>query len=257
MSKRNFIAIILLSVLLAASSSDIYSNDGYARRYDLLYRDLINWKTYGYRARLFEINNVSQGALELSGNSLSMAVLGEGFFKVKKNDRIYYTRNGNFSINEFSQIVNNDGYFLVLDKNPPKDFSASGIKVAGNVLRIPGINNRNNFEEQIVLYNISAAESDGVYFSADKAEADNKSRIRGFVLETSTTNILNTLIEMKFILGSIAKDDNRFKCTNTKLGIIDISIANVLSKKANDLPDCYDPFFDYFKYLDRLYSVQY
>lgn len=48
----------------------------------------------------------TQGSLETSENSLDMAIDGDGFFIVNDNGASYYTRAGNFSIDQEGYIVN-------------------------------------------------------------------------------------------------------------------------------------------------------
>jgi len=54
-----------------------------------------------------------QGNFVQTGNSLDMAVQGNGFFQVLRPDgNLAYTRNGQFQVNEQGQVVTNDGYQL-------------------------------------------------------------------------------------------------------------------------------------------------
>jgi len=54
-----------------------------------------------------------QGGHMETGNSLDLAIQGNGFFQVLRPDgSIAYTRNGEFQVNEQGQIVTNDGYLL-------------------------------------------------------------------------------------------------------------------------------------------------
>jgi len=51
-------------------------------------------------------NNFTQGSLQQTGNSLDVAIQGNGFFQVKDpSGTIYYTRAGNFSQNAAGNIV--------------------------------------------------------------------------------------------------------------------------------------------------------
>lgn len=55
----------------------------------------------------------SQGNIELSGNSLDLAVTGEGFFPLRSADgQDLYTRNGSFLLDEQNTVVNSAGQFL-------------------------------------------------------------------------------------------------------------------------------------------------
>lgn len=55
----------------------------------------------------------SQGSLESTSNSLDLAIDGDGFFYVKDSSgNNFYTRDGQFSVNNAGNIVNTKGYFL-------------------------------------------------------------------------------------------------------------------------------------------------
>ncbi len=51
----------------------------------------------------------TQGSFESTGNALDLAIDGDGFFMVKDNSGIYYTRAGQFTVNRDGFIVNSDG----------------------------------------------------------------------------------------------------------------------------------------------------
>ncbi|MBF0264032.1 MAG: flagellar basal-body rod protein FlgG [Gammaproteobacteria bacterium] len=54
-----------------------------------------------------------QGGFTHTGNSLDLAIQGQGFFQVLRPDgTTAYTRDGEFQINEQGQVVTNDGYLL-------------------------------------------------------------------------------------------------------------------------------------------------
>ena len=55
------------------------------------------------------------GSLELTGNTLDVAIDGDGFFAVKTPDGVRYTRKGNFHIDEQKQLVSQNGYPVLND----------------------------------------------------------------------------------------------------------------------------------------------
>lgn len=59
----------------------------------------------------------SQGNIELSGNTLDLAVTGEGFFPLESSDgQSLYTRNGSFLLDEKNRVSNSAGQFLMVAK---------------------------------------------------------------------------------------------------------------------------------------------
>ena len=59
----------------------------------------------------------SQGNIELSGNTLDLAVTGEGFFPLQSSDgQSLYTRNGSFLLDEKNRVSNSAGQLLMVAK---------------------------------------------------------------------------------------------------------------------------------------------
>ena len=71
----------------------------------------------------------SQGNIELSGNSLDLAVTGEGFFPLRSGDgQDLFTRNGSFLLDEQNTVVNSAGQYLQVasvDSLGKADFEAA------------------------------------------------------------------------------------------------------------------------------------
>ena len=57
----------------------------------------------------------SQGNVSTSGNSLDLAITGDGFFPLKSPDGLQdiYTRNGSFTLNDQNNVVNSTGQRLM------------------------------------------------------------------------------------------------------------------------------------------------
>jgi flagellar basal body rod protein FlgG len=60
-----------------------------------------------------------QGALRATGNTLDLAVNGEGFFSVQGAKEPIYTRNGTFSLNKEGVIVDQSGRALLGESGAP------------------------------------------------------------------------------------------------------------------------------------------
>ena len=59
----------------------------------------------------------TQGNIETTGNTLDMAVSGNGFFVLSNNGALNYTRDGEFQLNSSGEVVNSQG--LALQAYPP------------------------------------------------------------------------------------------------------------------------------------------
>lgn len=56
----------------------------------------------------------SQGALEMTGRSLDLALDGDGYFQIERPDgTTAYTRDGNFTLSDTGAIVTNNGHMLL------------------------------------------------------------------------------------------------------------------------------------------------
>ena len=83
----------------------------------------------------------SQGLMEQTDNPLDLAILGNGFFNILTEQGVVYSRNGNFTIDRDSQLVNSDGN-PVLGEGGPITISqgeifideAGQISINGNVI---------------------------------------------------------------------------------------------------------------------------
>ena len=102
--------------------------------YDFLLKDLYNYSTSGYKGTFdFETDksdgkiNLAQGSVQTTNNNLDIAIVGNGFFKVKdEKGNVYYTRFGELRYdNETCSLyvlVGNSKYFLDLSVLPKYTF---------------------------------------------------------------------------------------------------------------------------------------
>ncbi|WP_040286858.1 flagellar basal body rod protein FlgG [Sporosarcina koreensis] len=81
----------------------------------------VNPKQVGLGSQLATIDTLmSPGSTQFTGNTLDLAIEGDGFFAVKAGDTIQYTRAGNFYLDEKGALVDGDGRFVMVS-----DFSAT------------------------------------------------------------------------------------------------------------------------------------
>jgi hypothetical protein len=236
-------------------SGELYAGDKYAERYDLLYHDLINWGKYGYKSSLYDKSDDFQGVLQQTDAPLNMAIAGKGFFKVKKNSKIFYTRNGSFEYKQGGELVNDDGYELIISGALPDDIINIGDKVINNTLIVVSRDNSTVYHEKIILYTIDYLNSvnDGVYFESAISSIDSESKIISGHVEASNCWLLPLLIEMKFILDIISTDNDDFKCVQSKTELINHLLLHLYAgRKAEDI-NYFTPF-QHFKYLNRRYE---
>jgi flagellar basal-body rod protein FlgG len=96
----------------------------------------------------------SQGNFQETGNSLDMAITGNGFFQIELPDgTIAYSRNGAFKMNQDGQVVNSDGYKLIPEVVIPEDTTDIKIGTDGIVTIIQAGQTESQQIAQIELAN--------------------------------------------------------------------------------------------------------
>jgi len=88
---------------------------------------LANVGTTGFKADILSFDEMlqanmsidfSQGGFIPTGNSLDLAINGDGFFKIQTQRGIRYTRNGTFTLNSDNMLVTQNGDPVLGDKGP-------------------------------------------------------------------------------------------------------------------------------------------
>ena len=89
----------------------------------------------GSSEKIFE-----QGSLQQTGNSLDVAIEGDGFFQISKPDgTIAYTRDGSFKRDANGAVVTADGYFLQPQLTVPQNAISVNVGTDGTVTaQVPG-----------------------------------------------------------------------------------------------------------------------
>jgi flagellar basal-body rod protein FlgG len=82
----------------------------------------------------------SQGTLQATGNTLDMAIEGDGFFQIQLPDgTVGYTRDGSFKQDANGAVVTSDGYFLLPQITVPQNATQLTISQTGLVTaQVPG-----------------------------------------------------------------------------------------------------------------------
>ncbi len=63
--------------------------------------------------------DLTQGAFETTGNPLDIAISGEGFFTIKTDEGLRYTKKGQFALNADGAIVTSEGNLVLSEANEP------------------------------------------------------------------------------------------------------------------------------------------
>jgi flagellar basal-body rod protein FlgG len=89
-----------------------------------------------------------QGSLKHTNSVLDLAIQGEGFFVIRKDNEIYYTRAGNFSLSSDNYLITQQGYRLQSITN--KDINlenAKNIKITEDGSIFIDISDEGNWKE--------------------------------------------------------------------------------------------------------------
>jgi flagellar hook protein FlgE len=91
-----------------------------------------------------------QGSLQASGNALDMALNGNGFFAVREDNCLYYTRNGEFFLDDSGFLTN-----------------SSGLRVQGYTANDTGYIKPTIGDLQVAIGSVSSQETDSVFLTAN------------------------------------------------------------------------------------------
>jgi flagellar basal-body rod protein FlgG len=138
------------------------------------------------------IIDFSSGTIQRTGNSLDLAINGEGFFALEEGR---YTRNGNFMISSDGYLATKDGVKVLGDGGPIAvqggsiDISPSGevIVDAVPVGKVKIV----NFPDTGVLKKLSG----GMFATAESGDTVNAQVSQGF-LEQSNVNAIQEMIQV-------------------------------------------------------------
>jgi flagellar basal body rod protein FlgG len=200
---------------------NIYANDNLINEYNILYNDLLNFDTSGYKSswdiknnRGSGVINISQGTLSQTRIDTNFAIIREGFFKIRlENDMIGYTRYGDFHMvfddfkNEFTLRTAKHGYKLY-DSIIIPGYTES-LKLEGNTLYAFLIDDTIVEVGQVNIYEIDNNKliryKDSIFITLDNYNSNitNESRIHTGYVENSNVNVIETLLRMYIIISEL------------------------------------------------------
>ncbi|MFW6273419.1 MAG: flagellar basal-body rod protein FlgF [Halanaerobium sp.] len=172
----------------------------------------------------------SQGDLQQTGNSLDLALQGDGYFEVESEDGNRYLRNGNFVLNTDSEIVTQNGEALLdtegerIQLIPGEDFSISenGEISFNNGMEGAQINIVSFAEDEELLQtgdNLYQLEED-----AGEPIASDAGIAQGF-LENSNVEIVKEMVNM-------IKTNRQYESNQKVISSIDQNLDKVINEVA-------------------------
>ena len=152
----------------------------------------------------------TQGAMQTTGNSLDMALDGDGYFQVQMpGGTLGYTRAGNFSRSPEGLLITSEGYQVMPGVTIPEGASAITVGTDGTVsATVPGQAEAQNLGQlQVASFPNSAgllAKGDNYLTETSASGAanlgiagqDGRGSIRQGMLEASNVNVVEELVDM-------------------------------------------------------------
>ncbi len=200
--------------------SILYSQSGLennARSLDVISNNLANANSVGFKRSIVfnqtlknaneppnretlpsELVDFTQGKLRETGNPLSVALVGEGFFTVQTDQGTFYTRQGNFTLNNEGYLTTENGDFIVGEAGPiqlDQDFNIQddgAISVKGSIVDYFEIVKFRNPQQLRRVGN-------GYFKAADNAimeKVTDQVQVKSGYLEDSNVNTLEEMVNM-------------------------------------------------------------
>ncbi len=141
--------------------------------------------------------DLSQGALQKTGNDLDLAIQGSGFFVVQTANGPVYTRNGSFQVSSNGQLITSTGDAVMGDQGtilvPPGPVSISTDGTISSNGAITGKLRVVQFPVGTVLTSVG-----NTYYSAPAktATTSTDSSVQQGVLESSNVNPISSMVEL-------------------------------------------------------------
>ncbi len=131
--------------------------DAYTKRQEIIAINLANANTTGFKRNITDFERIleqiggyeeteslranvdidfSKGNFEYTGNSLDIAIDGEGFFTIETEEGLRYTRNGQFQLSDGGEIITSSGDLLLSASGSiriPRGSSEIKIDINGSV----------------------------------------------------------------------------------------------------------------------------
>jgi flagellar basal-body rod protein FlgG len=152
----------------------------------------------------------TQGSMQTTGNSLDLALDGDGYFQVQlPGGQLGYTRAGNFSRSPEGLLVTSEGYQVQPGITVPEGTTTITIGADGTVsATVPGQTEAANIGQiQVANFaNAAGLQATGDNFLVETAASgaanlgvageDGRGRVRQGMLEASNVNVVEELVDM-------------------------------------------------------------
>ncbi|KHE91525.1 MAG: flagellar basal-body rod protein FlgF [Candidatus Scalindua rubra] len=210
--------------------------DAYANVQETIARNLANANTVGFKKNMISFKTImsetngtetstiqtnygidySYGNLTYTGNTLNMAIDGDGFFALETAKGIRYTRNGQFQISNTGEVVTDTGA-KVLGQAGPIVIPKGGGEIIIDKKGIININGKEIGRLTITNFNdLTKLEPTGdSTFAAPEDSIDNtgeaKFNVAQGYLESSNVSVVTEMVDMITNMRSYEASNNVIK----------------------------------------------
>lgn len=143
-----------------------------------------------------QVIDLTQGAVQDTGNPFDLAINGTGFFKVQKDNDVFYTRDGSFDVNADGQLVTSDGYPVLAGGGPVNIPQGADVSIdESGFIRVDG-------QDLAQLDIVDIDDPKGIkkegenLFSFDGNEVASDSTVKQGYLEKSNVEIVSEMVSM-------------------------------------------------------------
>jgi len=145
------------------------------------------------------MRDMGQGPLQTTGNSMDLAIEGDGYFTVDTPRGVRYTRDGQFTRGPEGNIITPSGFALLDENNAPVQVPVDAKEITvGKDVAVFG-NDQQVARIQLVDFNNPQAlihTADGLYKADGEPKPSENGRIQQGMLESSNVNPVNELVTM-------------------------------------------------------------
>ena len=206
--------------------------DAYANVQETIARNLANANTVGFKKNMISFKTIlsetgntletnygidhSHGNLNYNGNTLNMAIDGDGFFTVETENGMRYTRNGRFQLSTTREIVTDTGAKVLGQAGPITLPNGGGeividkkgsVTVNGKVIGKLKITNFNDLTKLVPTGNSTfGAPDDAIDDSGEK-----KYNVAQGYLESSNVSVVLEMVDMISNMRSYEASNNVIK----------------------------------------------
>ncbi len=178
--------------------------------------------TYG--AKVDEVyTDFTQGSVVPTSSATDLAIQGDGFFTIQTPNGLAYTRDGNFEINQYGQLVTLEGY-LVMGQEGPIEFGEDYFTQAGSIVVQ---NNGDIYLGGAYIDTLDMASftdnrsltklGDNLYTSNGERTEFTGSLIQNF-LETSNVNTVSAMVDMITVARAYETNQKMIQTQDNLLG---------------------------------------